>query len=388
MPAGSSYLDPVSGVRVWKLTSASFPSSGNHTHDYAEGGNEVSLPHTGNTRSVLVSYSAGNYYIIDFTPGVGVSNARALNGNFSPRGDLAFTFSNNPATPNYAYVGNGNSIVRFDYRSNFMVAVPGGGWPVTGADGGSTYWLQQSKNDSFFTWMVGSTTNVRGYEPSTGTMKAHNDSYIDEPRIDREGRYICFSGDSGGNGNLGKVWDWLNNTLVYTGGGSNNAKPCAHLGALRGYWTNANWDVGSTMIRHMATANQEVNFGNTWGGNPGYCSSNWIQLEGAYGNFDQWFLSYPYTGYPSNALGQGALVLCTVNGDATQPNGRRRYLCHSYNSSGAYFQYTWGKFSPDGLYVLFSSNMNGSGRWDSFLAEMPTSGGGAAPLAPSNVDLR
>jgi hypothetical protein len=386
MAAGSFYLDPVSGVKVYKLTSSSFPGGSSHYHDYAEGGHEISLPHTGTTRSFFCcdNLNAAPYHIIDFTPGVGVSNNRTLSGSFQPRGDLAFTFSNNAATPYYAYVGTGSQINRFDFRT--MTLAPGGGWPITGANAVDTYWFHQAKDDSLFTWMVGAEDNVRGYEPSTGTMKSLNNSQYDEPRLDREGRYIGIGGDIGGNTNVLVSWDWLNNTIVYTGQGSNNSLPYAHNGGLRGYWVNPNWDVGTTMVRHMSAVAQEVNFGNTWSGDPGYGSALWIQPSGATGNFDQWFLMYPYNGFPSNALGDGAIVLGTVNGDATQPNGRRRYLCHPYNTTGAYGTYTWAKSTADGFYVLFTSNMNGSGRYDQFAAELPTTGG-TPPNAPTNLRL-
>src|SRR6266550_507053 len=53
--AGGSYLDPTTGVKVFKVTSATFPTtSANWGHDYAEGGGEVSLPYSGATRAVLV----------------------------------------------------------------------------------------------------------------------------------------------------------------------------------------------------------------------------------------------------------------------------------------------------------------------------------------------
>ncbi|HLQ64477.1 MAG TPA: Ig-like domain-containing protein, partial [bacterium] len=46
--------------------------------------------------------------------------------------------------------------------------------------------------------------------------------------------------------------------------------------------------------------------------------------------------------------------------------------------------FSFAKFSPDGNYVLFTSDMNGSARSDVFLAELPTSG---APVAPSVTTL-
>src|SRR5881296_2322660 len=42
-PAGFSYTDPVSGVKVWKVTSSSTPAPNTGAgHDYADGANQVS----------------------------------------------------------------------------------------------------------------------------------------------------------------------------------------------------------------------------------------------------------------------------------------------------------------------------------------------------------
>src|SRR6266536_992727 len=128
LAAGGSYLDPTTGVTVYKVTSGSFPaSSSSWGHDYSEGGDEVSLPYRGATRAVLVHGSG--YWILDFTPGVGVGNGRPLTGSLVPVHDQAFAFSSNPATPWYAYVSNGTAVQRLDIRT--MAEAPGDGWPVT-----------------------------------------------------------------------------------------------------------------------------------------------------------------------------------------------------------------------------------------------------------------
>src|SRR5690242_21113495 len=160
VPAGGSYLDPTTGVKVYKITSATFPtSSANWGHDYAEGGDEVSLPYTGKTRAVLVHGSS--YWLVDFTPGAGVSNGRALTGNLSPIQDQAFAFSTNPPTPWYAYVSNGSSVLRMDIRT--MTEADGSGWPVNNEQ--TAVWLQQSESDALFAWMRGASgPTVVGYE--------------------------------------------------------------------------------------------------------------------------------------------------------------------------------------------------------------------------------
>src|SRR5207245_6850708 len=100
LAAGGSYLDPTTHARIYKLTSATFPvASVSWGHDSADGGDEVSLPYNGTARAVLVRQNGGTWWLVDFTPGVGVSNARALAGTLAPFTELAFTFSNNPATP-------------------------------------------------------------------------------------------------------------------------------------------------------------------------------------------------------------------------------------------------------------------------------------------------
>jgi hypothetical protein len=53
-------------------------------------------------------------------------------------------------------------------------------------------------------------------------------------------------------------------------------------------------------------------------------------------------------------------------------NGERRLLGHPYNTTSTYTFYTFAKFSPDGAYVLFTSDMDGAGRSDLFLTELPT----------------
>src|SRR3989454_3268695 len=50
--AGGSYRDPTTGVKVYKVTSATFPTtSANWGHDYAEGGDERSEEHTSELQS-------------------------------------------------------------------------------------------------------------------------------------------------------------------------------------------------------------------------------------------------------------------------------------------------------------------------------------------------
>jgi len=218
LAAGATYKDPTTGVKIYKISSSSFPaSSPTWNHDYSEGGDEISLPYNGDdkTRAVLMRDATSAFWLVDFTPGAGVGNARKLtgSGNPSPFMDLAFAFSSNPATPYYAYVSDAAAIRRIDIRTG--AEAPGNNWPQTGETYGT--WLHQSANDGLFVWMRGSTGGVVVmFEPSTGTKKVYTNEGINEPRIDRGGRYVAMNMNAG---NAMQVYDFQAGAISWSMGG-------------------------------------------------------------------------------------------------------------------------------------------------------------------------
>lgn len=364
IPAGGSYLDPTTGVRIHKLTSSSFPATGSSwTHDYAEGGNEVSLPYTGDgvTRAVLVRAEAsGPYYLIDVVPGVSVGNARPLTGDLEPNIELAFTFSSNPATPYYAYVGGVNGIRRVDIRT--LTEAPGDGWPLPGET--NAIWLHQSELDAFFVWMRGATgPTVVGYEPASGTLKTHTDPGADEPRIDRAGRYVGLSMNTPNNGL--KVWDWQIDAITWMTDGDPGI-PFAHGASLKHRWIVSDFNTNRTFgLFTPPVPNSGTELPGPIAGSTAYVNGNWLQSPSDLD--DQWALTYFYGGLQPDGpgwLAPGGMVFMTANGE-------RRLLAHAYNTTATYGYYTYGKSSSDGAVVLFNSDMHGSGRSDVFLAEVP-----------------
>src|SRR5439155_130661 len=116
-PAGFSYRDPVTGVKVWKVTSSSVPmANSNAGHDYSDGPNEVSLGWgpSNNTHTILIGapQGTGNYYLVDFTSGVGLTNYRRL--TVQPGHDLGVSFSNLASQPRIAYVMTNTQIVPYN----------------------------------------------------------------------------------------------------------------------------------------------------------------------------------------------------------------------------------------------------------------------------------
>ena len=119
-------------------------------------------------------------------------------------------------------------------------------------------------------------------------------------------------------------------------------------------------------------ANSQANVSGPSASPNAHQNGGWVQTPANLG--DQWFCVSHEGPYE---LGQGflapsGLILWTINGG-------RRLLAHSYQTSSTYEWSTFAKLSPDGAFVMFTSDMNGSGRADVFLARLPT---GGVPTAP------
>jgi hypothetical protein len=370
MAAGSFYLDPTTNVKIYKLTSASFPTTGySWGHAYSEGGDEVSLPYstgvnTPQTRTIHLDTVDGFHWLIDFNPGVGVTNWRKITTT-KPFNETSFAFSNNSATPWYAYVGDSNGVIsRMDIRT--WTAADGNGWPITDDASHPPLWLHQSKNDGRFVWMRSNTnpTVIVGYypnsDPNIATLRTYSASSINEPRIDRDGRYIGLSMNVPQNGMV--LLDWgapdppVHTITTFTVAGSlDGTIPFAHIASLRSRWVGEDWNESyppdftvftpgtpPTVVHSAGPGNASLFHGN----------GNWIQYPADLG--DQWALVYHYGSLrppESYWLAPGGMILIT-------PNGLRRLLAHPYNTSSLYQDLSFAKFSPDGNYVLFTSNMN------------------------------
>jgi Tol biopolymer transport system component len=58
-------------------------------------------------------------------------------------------------------------------------------------------------------------------------------------------------------------------------------------------------------------------------------------------------------------------------GVARSDGSDQRLLLHHYSHAPTYSDNPWPQPSPDGKVAIFNSNMNGSGRYDLFVAEVP-----------------
>jgi len=365
-PAGFSYNDPVTGVRVWKVTSSSVPAPNTGAgHDYADGGNRATIGWgpDNNTHTILIRGDGMAYHLVDFTRGVGFSNYRVLPSAAQPDRDLCFSFSNLATQPRIAYVVHNGVLNRFN--SETMQIENTGNFP---SNVSAFAWLQHDRNDVWFVGLVDATTAF-AWNSQTNQYLTHSETWLDEGRLERDGRYVVLTN----GGSQIRLWDLSDNSLGPVQNGGIDVW-FAHNASLRSQWVTANvnasapfaedryWVSGDTVAKTQIL-NQSA-------GTLVHHSGNWVQSDAELGGDlnRQWsFLS----GYDDDPRWADAVLWRHAVGVQRSDGSDQRLLLHHYSVNPTYWEIPWGTPSPDGKVVLFNSNMNGAGRYDLFVAEMP-----------------
>lgn len=357
--AGFVYVDPVTGVRIWKATSPVIPTANTGAgHDYGDSGNEVSRGwgSGNNTHTILIRGDGMAYHLVDFTRNVGFSNYRLL--TVQPARDLCASFSNVVGSERILYIHTGSQLVR--YNTATMAVANIGFFPLAQ----TIYsWLHQDMNDIWFTGLLADNQTVWVWNSQTNQFLTRNETWTNEPRLERNGRYVLLSA-SAENGNV-MVWDLLNNTF----GPLQQAPALGHCASLRGRWvaTNTVASAPPPLDRYQIVGGSVTRTAAINTNGAGYStnnSGNWVQAD----DDAQW--AY-VTGTDQGAAWQ-SLILVNRGIGLFRANGAdARLLCHHYGSHTPYFATVWGKPSPDGKVVIFNSNMGGSARYDLFVAEVP-----------------
>jgi hypothetical protein len=370
-PAGYTYTDPTTGVRIWKVTSATVPLTNTSAgHDYSEGGNEVSRAWGPNhdTHTIMILAWAGNssHWLVDFTRGVGFSNYRRL--TLQPDRDGCAAFSNLVGQERILYIFSGTQLVR--YNTATMQVENTGHFPMTG----SIYaWLQQDRNDVWFAGLQSDNQTVWVWNSQTNQALTHLETWTNEPYLERNGRYVTMT--SGGPNTTTRVWDLSSNTFGAVQAAPNVYFHVSHAGSARGFFVALNPN-GDAEQRYDVVSNAQLAMTQLYpnSGGDAHHSGNWIQTDAELGgNLDkQWTYVSGGSGpeFSGYATLQWKLAIGVQRSDGTD----QRLLLHTYDPSPypSYYDYAFGKPSPDGKVVLFNSKMmNQSGRWDLFVAEVP-----------------
>jgi hypothetical protein len=366
-PAGFSYNDPVTGVKVWKVTSSTVPASNRGAgHDYADGPNQVSRgwgPNH-NTHTLLIRGDGMLYYLADFTRGVGFSNYRVL--TVQPAWSVAASFSSVAGQERILYMMTPTQVIR--YNAATMQVENTGYFPLTVpfTVGPGAYWLQQDKTDTWFVGLVNATTAF-AWNSQTNQYWTKTVPWLNEPRLERDGRYVILTDTQ----ETILLWDLSTNTL----GPLQSALPGMffHTADLRGHWIGINNLTTSPFaMDRYDPASGQITRTQILANSPGpaiHQAGNWIQSDVDLGGnlLKQWsFL----TGF--SPVGQWPGTLWTMAIGIMRSDGSdQRLLLHHYSANPTYWAIPFGMPSPDGKVVIFNSNMNASGRYDLFVAAMP-----------------
>lgn len=380
-PSGYSYLDPTTGVRVWKVTDSTTPrSNSTMTHYYGPGPVMISREWDGNKHTLLLFSTSGAHWLVDFQRGVGFSNWRELTGPAQPNMDLAASFGKARGNERILFILNGSQLKRYNTATNQIEDT--GNFPLSVGDlgNGSWHWLTSDKDDRWFGFFLISTNKVVAWNSATGERLTANRSGIDfEIRIGTDGDYAILTYSTGGEAGY-QVWNLATNSFHpfherYWGAGTPVA-PHAHGDALRGgRFATADWDCAEfpdCVSLYYVDANNDSRVGIPNGPHQDnssdfHASGQWVQDSDDLSQYVLYYSIRPSA--PIGGINNRGLVYLRLDGADS------RLLCHHYshdNLGNGYWDLPFPTQSPDGKLVMFNSNMNvPSGRSDVFVVEVP-----------------
>ena len=300
LAAGGSYNDPVTGTRVWKVTSASVPYANNGMAQmYGSGPVQISRRlSSGKNTLLFADVNNGNLFLADFTAGSGLSNYRALNGPSDA--NLGTTFSLRADTPHIIYYFQGSTLVRFNTLT--MSAEPSGFFPksFSGLSGAAGQWLQQDKDDRWFVFMNSGQTTVYAWDSQTDQLLTWAPGSLDEPHFDRDGRYVGAL-DNASTSSV-RIWD------LVTGTKTASIQRVVHPAYTRGFFVSADPNYDLEYYIQSGTSSYTTTLQPDQHGNGiMHRADQWIQADAS---TKQWYL---YSDYQDGVVGLGGWTLSSGN---------------------------------------------------------------------------
>jgi uncharacterized protein YjdB len=361
LAAGQTYVDPVTGVTVMKLTSASVPvANGGMYHGYSEGGPNISQPWTGTDGQTYYTVKVGGW-LVD----IRYSTFTTLNWRrVDYDGEIGLAFSMNPATPRIAYLADWNTkrVNRYNTATNAIENT--GNWPwIISAAGNSAQWLQTQLNDTWLIAMLQSNTTIVAFRPSDGmqrsTSPAQAGAAIDEPHLDREFPVAYISGDSDPKNKMVN----LETGAIVVPIDPNGWVQDAHQAPMRGKTVaQGHWSANAIVATGIDGRVWKVASPTPTDVNGDYhLAGQWV-----FNNPNEYFTTDQWASGGSNAIYRGMIGFVSMAGDVR--------LLAAHDATGTSYE-SGGQPHPtlaqDGKFVMWVSNMNGSNRYDTFIAKVP-----------------
>ena len=391
--AGVSYTDPVTGLKVYKVTNANsaigktFPaaissssSSWGWCNEYATLGLQISQAWGASLNQYtffVLNAGAGGGYLIDYTLGGTFSNPRV-----SPAGEGDIHFSRLPGEAQILYYTTSTKLNRYNTATNALANT--GSYPYTWntAGGSGAGWLQFNRKHTWATNITSTSgsNNFTALKIGTDPVTGITDGTV---RIVPSGSYN--EGYSGYNNiaglclsayNPGYVWNLDTNVLTSVSFGGYSGT--VHPGTFPGFWGSMDSNTGggtmhSTQMNEGGTLNSSVLVPYYFGSMDN--TGHWTQSAAASAiwSLNCWWEE----GNPSSDSSQ----LYWNNSFVNLKSGSVYTLCGHYsygtNGTNGYRAQPHTTISDDGLLAIFSSCMYlGSesapgAEIETFLVELP-----------------
>jgi hypothetical protein len=356
LAANGSFVDPVSGVRVWKLTDATFPIANiNCRSDREHAGAQISAAWNDDHHTISFVIQDGvvndQRFLVDFQRGVGFSNSRKL---VVQGGEDLFAFTTDPVNPQVAFAGDGlGRLHLLDTATNTKVESTT--FPLQevftlpSVSAGGRVIAAQSTNTGFI-----------ALDTATGqrfTLVTGGDNV---PVVDHAGRFVTQAVSDASQ--LWKIGEPTSSSWQPPTGDFQ-----ASTGVSGGFVAVDVDSGGGDMKIYFSDPEQQthVQIGNYGGYDTVSLASQWIQTDVP--ALEQWLL---YTtaeqGFPGATKLDDAIGFFRLDGEF-------RFLAHHYtDDSPTFYKQPRASMSPDGRLVVFTSTM-GTDRTDVYVAEVPLS---------------
>lgn len=356
LSAGESYVDPISGIRIWKLTDASSPEANTDARTERElGGAQVSAAFDGDTHTVAVVLQVsgqGKRFLIDLRRGTGIVTTRAL---VTQGGEDTMSFTADPTTPRVLFAGDGGSrLHRIDTATNTKVDVApfpiADVYALPNVTAAARVVVAQNVNSGFVA--LNTTTGAIDVLPTGGS---------EIPTVDHDGLFLTTA--VSGPSTLWRIGETSTTEWIPPTGDFQ-----ASTGVSGGF-VAVDVDTGNGMAFYFSDPLTRTHrkFGDYGGYDDVHLSSQWIQTDVA---VDQQWVLYTTAeqGFPGFSALDDAIGFLQLTGEL-------RFLAHHYAAnSPSYYRAPRACLSPDGRMVVFTSPMGPeTNRTDVYVAEVPLS---------------
>jgi hypothetical protein len=383
MVEGTAFADPVTGVRMVKLTDSSKPTSGGQFGPmYSTLGLQISQPWgpcLDQYTLFFVDVAMGGAYLVDYTLGGTPTNYRSV--AVSSPGSGMSAFSRRAGQAQIMYISTGTELRMYDtgtnaYADTGMFPIP---WKLSG-------WLQLNHDE---TWATGLDTAsiVTALNLTTGQVLSHTMSGLDELYSGYNNVALINCDADGSGATAAYWWDLDTDTLTSLGLPYGNLSLVSHVPSLNGFWMAPDTNTGGGhtpfwQVNDNLTHDQLSTLDGYWG--QFHQCGHWQQGAGN----AQYFLwstfgevnadGSPAPGYQYWTADLKWNLLFIRSSDASTAVLGHHYSISPYADTGSgsaleYWSQPHATQSTDGALVLYGSNMNvANGRIDAFLAEVPT----------------